>query len=138
MNGALINQTTFEHKVLCPMSHEDGIQKRIGYATNYARPYCIHCTISIHLTALKLAFLNLWVFNAVVIHRVDVHHQAIPITAGLVGQLLLLNSDDNVTTTDTIKSIISDDAHFFEISDCQSTQYRAFTIDCDNSDGILQ
>merc|ERR1719295_2551451 len=57
---------------------------------------------------------------------------ASPIVAGMVGQLLILNSDETVFDTDAIKEIITDDEYSYSISYSNSTISNAFTISCDD------
>jgi len=52
---------------------------------------------------------------------------ASPIMSGMVGQLLNLNEE---LTLDAIKDIVADDDHSYPISDCQSAQCAAFTVEC--------
>merc|ERR1719334_2251701 len=61
---------------------------------------------------------------------------ASPIMAGMVGQLLILNSDENVFDTDTIKQIITDDDYCYDISGSDSTISNAFTISCDELSSV--
>jgi len=61
---------------------------------------------------------------------------ASPIMAGMVGQLLILNSDETVFDTDAIKEIITDDDYCYGISGSDSTISNAFTISCDELSSV--
>ena len=61
---------------------------------------------------------------------------ASPIMAGMVGQLLILNSDETVFDTDAIKEIITDDDYCYSISGSDSTISNAFTISCDELSSV--
>ena len=61
---------------------------------------------------------------------------ASPIISGMIGQLLNLNPDENVTSFNEIKSLLSDDTYSFTINDCQSTQCNAYSIACDDLEDL--
>lgn len=55
---------------------------------------------------------------------------ATPIMAGMVGNIITLEQDEDVTSTNVIKSIVDDSNHSFAVFDCQSANCRAFSIPC--------